>query len=212
MTYHLQAQRDPDQETPWKCPEIEITLEHRASKLPKKVLPMRSAYQFYAVNEGVIPKNCNVIVDTFVRVKMPEDYVLLLYSEPEMALEHLHVLNNQHYPFDKSTVCFNFYNGGKRDLHFKPNDVIGLGIFVKEIPLPLNLASQVKLKNTTRPLKNVNRKNDEIKTICVKRAKPSATKEKTAPAPRARSTSPEELTEVSVLNAELATIASQSFF
>jgi len=126
-------------------PSVVVHLRRDEAHMPRVVTGGRTAYEFRSCTSYTLPVQCNVLVRTGVSVELPAGYTLHLYAEPLLAMNMVYCLNSRE-TGEIVDVEFHLYNGGVETRYIYSSDIIGHGIFLKNLPPALNLAQEVELK------------------------------------------------------------------
>lgn len=126
------------------CNSIDLIETERCVKLPERSTAKSAGYDFFAPERYVIPPfkvgDKPTMVKTCVKVKMPDDEVLLLFnrssnpSKKKLCLANgVGVIDADYYnnPDNEGEIGFPFFNISDEDVIIEPGDKLGQGIFVK---------------------------------------------------------------------------------
>lgn len=119
--------------------EIIKKYEKENPKIPKRATKGSAGYDFSSLKDYIIKPGEIVLIETGIRVKMPQNEVLLIYPRSSLAIKKKIILTNGVGVIDSDYydaknyghIMFPFLNIGKSEVQIKKGERITQGIFTK---------------------------------------------------------------------------------
>lgn len=134
-----------------ECQSIEIKKESSKAIIPYKSTSGSAGFDLYSIENKTLKKGCRCLIDTGLKIKIPQDYYGRIAPRSGLAVKHgIDVLAGVIDSDYRGLVKIVLINHGEKDFEIKAGDRIAQLIIEKHAWNFKNMVEVEELEDTTR--------------------------------------------------------------